>query len=298
MEERNLFTLKIRSLGPIDLRGAEVLLHIGKTILYGPNGGGKTAIIRALIYMIAGEGGKRDRLLYELEAIENYARIFGKTDTELCIHSGKVKDSEGVDCAELKCDELTCRAKEVVWPKRYELARIAGDVFYSTREAQKIDIIHNQGDLKNVLSEPLFIERVEEFLYYHGSKITRFHGDYFKELVNGESRWAPIIALPYGIKKAILILYALENHDIVLIEGFEAGLHLDLMRGLLDYVDDIYRDRIVVIETHSGLPIRWGIDRGWSVYYVDRSAIEVLRSREELLQKATLFKREVEALSL
>ena len=293
-----MFTLKIRSLGPIDLRGAEVSLHIGKTILYGPNGGGKTAIIRALIYMITGEGGERDRLLYELEATGNYARIFGKTDTELCMHSSETKDGKGVDCAKLKCDELTCRAKEVVWPRRYELARIVGDVFYSTREVKKIDVIHNQGDLKDVLSEPLFVERVEEFLNYHGFKITRFHGVHFKELVNGVSMWVPIIALPYGIKKAILILYALENHDSVLIEGFEAGLHLDLMRSLLDYIDDTYRDRIVVVETHSGLPIRWGIDRRWSVYYVDRSTIEVLSSREELLQKAPLFKREVEALSL
>uniref|UniRef100_A0A7J2U1D5 ATP-binding protein n=1 Tax=Ignisphaera aggregans TaxID=334771 RepID=A0A7J2U1D5_9CREN len=289
-----MFTLKIKSLAPIELTTPQTL-DIGKTILYGSNGSGKTSIIRALTYLLVPNESERRNLLYEVEVVESFAKLLGYADIVLC---------EDNKCAELRCNGVNLAVSETMWSRQYRVARVVGDYMFLPQGS--VDPIHNLEDISRVItysdSSPeseAFIDKVEKFLhdYYIELNIARFHGTYFKELVKDRYTWLPVALLPYGLKKAISILYALEISDIVSVEGFEAALHLDLMRSLLDFIDDMYGGKVIVIETHSGLSLRWGIAKGWSVYYVKRDSITPL-TRLEDLSNIELFKKEVEALTL
>jgi energy-coupling factor transporter ATP-binding protein EcfA2 len=278
--------LKIKALGPIRLEKPAVL-SVGKTILYGPNGAGKTHIIRALAYLLLDESS-RNRVIFEIDHVKSYARLFGYADVVLC------EDSK---CAVLESDSVNFRVEEAVWSRRYSVARVVGNYIYSSSAGYKyIDLVH---DLREILADPGVAEKVELFLYHYYTElnIERFHGDYYKEAANGRHEWRNIALLPYGIRKAIAVIYALETYDVILIEGFESALHLDLMRALLDFMNEEYKDRIIVIETHSGLPLRWGIAKGWNVYYVERNNIARLSKLEDLTN-IELFRKELEALSL
>jgi predicted ATPase len=282
-----MLVLRVRALGPIRLE-RPVELDIGRTVLYGPNAAGKSFIVRALAYLLP-SGGVRDNLIFEVRYVGNYARLFGYADVELC------EDSK---CATLESDGINFKVKEAVWSHSYRVTRIFGDCIY-TGAPRCTDVVHEFEDLRNTLSEPTIAEAVEKFLhhYYTELDIERFHGNYFREFANGKHEWRDIILLPYGIRKAIAIIYALEAYDAILIEGFESALHLDLMRALLDFINDVYSNKVIVIETHSGLPLRWGIAKGWSVYRIERNNI-VRLSKLEDLTNIELFKKELEALSL
>jgi predicted ATPase len=283
-----MLVLRVRALGPIRLE-RPVELDIGRTVLYGPNAAGKSFIIRALAYLLPPED-VRDNLVFEVRNVGSYARLFGYADVELC---------EDNRCATLESDGTNFKMKEAVWSRRYRVTRIFGDCIYPGAALRCTDIVHEFEDLRNTLSEPTIAEAAEKFLhhYYTELDIERFHGNYFREFVNGKHEWHDIILLPYGIKKAIAIIYALETYDVILIEGFESALHLDLMRALLDFINDVYSNKVIVIETHSGLPLRWGIAKGWNVYRIERNNI-VRLSKLEDLTNIELFKKELEALSL
>jgi energy-coupling factor transporter ATP-binding protein EcfA2 len=276
-------TLKLKSLDPLKLE-KPIELDIGKTILYGPNGSGKSAIIRVLAYLLVED----TNLLYESDYVNALAKLFGHADVQLCGNS---------ECITLRSDGASFSLSGAKLGK--SAARIVGDYIYSTARYKYMNPVQNVDDLRNILSNPTVAEAVERFLhhYYTELNIERFYGGYFKEIVNGKHEWRDIVLLPYGIKKAIAIIYALETYDVILIEGFESALHLDLMRALLDYMNEEYKDKIIVIETHSGLPLRWGIAKGWSVYRVERNNI-VRLSKLEDLTNTELFKKELEALSL
>jgi len=105
----------------------------------------------------------------------------------------------------------------------------------------------------------------------------------------------------HGIKRALLILYTIMNSDVIFIEGFENNLHIDLLRKLFEYIDDIckndniYRSKIVVIETHNSFLLKLGVLKGWSVYYIDRNMIKKLNKTEDL-RDLEIFRREVESI--
>jgi energy-coupling factor transporter ATP-binding protein EcfA2 len=290
-----VFALKVRALGPIRLE-KPVELNIGRTVLYGPNGAGKSSIIRVLAYLLSSDESSRNSIIFEINYVNSYAAIFGQADVELC---------EGDKCARLISDGIDFKVDEAVWSRRYSAARVVGDCIYSSSPSTTCtDVVHGIDGLRTVLSYgspsiSMIIEKIERFLhdYYIELDIERFYGDYFREFADGKRKWRHITLLPYGIKKAIAIIYALESHDAVFIEGFESAFHLDLMRALLDFVNDTYSGKVIVIETHNGLPLRWGIAKGWYVYYVKRDNIVSL-TRLEDLTNIELFKKELEALSL
>jgi len=275
-------------------RGPRSLILIG---LYfnGPNAASKSFIIRALAYLLSSEG-VRDNLVFEVRSVGSYARLFGYADVELC---------EGNNCAKLVSDAINFKVEEAVWSRRYSVSRIFSDCMYSNVVPGRcIDVVHEIESLRTVPSygtppTNMLIEKIERFLhdYYTELDIERFYGDYFREFDDGKHEWRDIALLLYGIKKAIATIYALESHDVVLIEGFESALHLDLMRALLDFINDVYKDKVIVIETHNGLLLRWGIAKGWSIYYVQRNNIARLSKLEDLTN-IELFKKELEALSL
>ena len=269
-----MFTLSLNRLGVIKL-SEPVNMRIKKTVLYGPNGGGKSTIIRALIVLLVRNESCRYHLLYEVERD----------------HKILVKLIEGAD---LKlCSNSTCIDFGGGGLGEYRVARIAGDILRQCGAMGQINI-HDNDELKAIVENPAFVEKFEEFFRWREPDIERFYYGYFKEKVGG---WLELQFLPYGYKKTLLILYALEQNDIVLIEGFENALHLDLMRELLDYIDENYSNKVIVIETHNGLPLTWGVKKNWSVYYVWRDNVVELHTLKDL-HETELFVKELEAMKI
>jgi len=189
-----MLVLRVRALGSTRLE-RPVELDIDRTVLYGPNAAGKSFIIRALAYLLPSEG-VRDNLVFEVRNVGSYSRLFGYAGVELC---------EDNKCATLESDGINFKVKEAVWRHRHRTTRIFGDCIYPGTALRCTDIVHEFEDLRSILSEPTIAEATEKFLhhYYIELGIERFHGNYFREFVNGEHEWHDIILLPYGIKRAI-----------------------------------------------------------------------------------------------
>jgi ABC-type lipoprotein export system ATPase subunit len=177
-------------------------------------------------------------------------------------------DSEGsIEIAKIN----NGRADGVV--RMFNISLVENDIAYIKRyvSREKIDIKHN---FKTILRDKHFMRKINSFLLD-----------------------LEIYDKPYshGIKRAIMILYAIENSDIILIEGFENNLHIDTLGRLFEYIDECYKDRTIVIETHNSFLLKLGVLKGWSVYYIDRNLIKKLDKIEDL-RDLDIFRREVETI--
>jgi hypothetical protein len=121
-------------------------------------------------------------------------------------------------------------------------------------------------------------------------KVLFYDGDYYYELDH----------VAEGIKRAALIitvkalaerLRGLGRSPIMFVENFESALHVDYVKSLLDVLSE--GNVPVVVETHSGFAIKYGVRKmeegeGWRVYIIeDGNAFTDLT-------KSELFKRERE----
>jgi len=79
--------------------------------------------------------------------------------------------------------------------------------------------------------------------------------------------WIPLAYMSYGQKRRLAIEAALASADVVLIENFEAGLHVDAVVGLIKQIAE--SSAVVVLETHSGLVLKAAQRYGLAIYYVE-----------------------------
>jgi len=170
-----------------------------------------------------------------------------------------------------------------------ELLEYTDHLYFGISEAVNIFDTYK---LLEVLEDVDFIEKVRDFFKYLDPRISDFYYKKFKDSENG--KWLLIELLPYGYKRALALLYVVDKYDAVFIEGFEAGLHVDLIRELTDFISENYKDKIVVIEAHLGTLLRFGLMRGWYVYYISREGIE--ENNFQRLHTMELSSRELEAL--
>jgi predicted ATPase len=105
--------------------------------------------------------------------------------------------------------------------------------------------------------------------------------------------WIPVEFLSYGERKVLALMLTLKMADMVVVEGFEGGLHFNLAVDLLRKMEDY--EKYVIIETHMGILIKAGLQRGWNIYYVSKDGVTKL-TKENLLDSG-LFKEEAEAYS-
>jgi energy-coupling factor transporter ATP-binding protein EcfA2 len=270
-------TLTFSRLGPIRL-AEPITLEFDRTILYGRNAQGKSTIIKTLLLLLVKNEAYRRLLVPEVEDDQFWLQNILSEKVELCM-GDRCVDRPGL------LDDV--KAARIVGDELYIIARTREDEILANRLN-----VQNTDNLEAMLSEPEVVEALEEFFEWLEPPVELYRG-FFKELT---SSWLKIIHLAYGYRRALMILYALAKCDIVAIEGFESGLHIDLMKLILQHINEKYRDKkVVVIETHSGLPVTYGLATGWTVYYVTRSNIVKLKSYRDLIEKAELFLKELEA---
>jgi energy-coupling factor transporter ATP-binding protein EcfA2 len=269
-------TLTFSRLDPIRL-AEPTPLEFDRTILYGRNAQGKSTIIKTLLLLLVKNEAHGRLLVPEVEDDQFWLQNILSEKVELCM-GDRCVDRPGL------LDDV--KAARIVGDELYIIARTREDEILANRLN-----VQNADNLEAMLSEPEVVEALEEFFEWLEPPVELYRG-FFKEPING---WLKITHLAYGYKRALMILYALEKCNIVSIEGFESGLHIDLMKLILQHINEKYRGKVVVIETHSGLPVTYGLATGWTVYYVTRSNIVKLQSYRDLVEKAELFLKELEA---
>jgi predicted ATPase len=273
-------SLSFSKLGPIKLN-KRVEIRIGKTILYGGNGQGKSTIIRAIIRLILKE--KDDSILNHVtqEINDKYYWVWIKNSSDAFLH-----------------DLLNNRQADFEHPGLIDnprISRIIGDTLYiyskDRRGEASRDVIDaaNPDHLFMILSEPEIAEKAEEFFAWLDVPIIDFYHGYYRE--KGLD-WLDVSNLPYGYRRALMMIYALEKSDYLFIEGFENGLHIDLMLMLLDLFSKV-EGKVTVVETHNSFPIVYGLKKGWRVYYIKRSDVVEIANYDQLREKADLFLREL-----
>jgi len=280
-----MLILSVGSVGPIRLEVPKDI-EVSKTVLYGHNGGGKSCIIRVITMLLCGEGCLTES---ERSVIDTFKKSL---DITLSSNKGFI-GFKGEYIAGVNNDVMFRGgqiSKDVIhqYIGDYRVARVLTDYVFTELGILNIYDVH---DFINMLTEPEFVERVREFFKYLDPGITAIYYRKFRD----DGEWLPVELLPYGYKRVIAMLYAIDRYDVVLIEGFEAGLHVDLIREFIDFITEHYKDKVVVIETHLGTLLRFTLMKGWTTYYVSRENIEKLDLQK--LYTTRLFAREIEALT-
>jgi hypothetical protein len=113
---------------------------------------------------------------------------------------------------------------------------------------------------------------------------------YYDKFYDGRG-WQPLSRLSYGERRRLAIEAALAaDADVVLVENFEAGLHVDAVVDLVKQIAE--SDAAVVMETHSGLVLKAAVRFGISAYYIE----PVARLKPiERLDDHDMFARELSA---
>jgi hypothetical protein len=155
--------------------------------------------------------------------------------------------------------------------------------------------IHSNEAWNKLTAEPFLVYSISDDMRSL-LDIGYLHGGYALKMPRTpeeEFRWIPIVELSYGERKVIAMLLVASMADVVVVEGFEGGLHFDLAIDLLDTQEDF--EKYVLVETHMGVLVTTGLKKGWNVYYVSRDG--VTRLTMDNIFETELFKDEAEALT-
>jgi energy-coupling factor transporter ATP-binding protein EcfA2 len=113
---------------------------------------------------------------------------------------------------------------------------------------------------------------------------------YYNKFYDPDRGWIPLAYLSYGQKRRLAIEAALASANVVLIENFEAGLHVDAVVDLVKQIAE--SSAVVILETHSGLVLQAAQRYGLAAYYVEPL---VRLKRIERLDDPQMFARELSA---
>jgi len=268
-----MYVLKFSRLGPI-LLNKSVEMKVDKTILYGPSGQGKSTIIRALTRLIHPSDDVVYYLNQDIDKNKNYWRwLLENSDATLHLSSSKIVDFKNPGAGSPRT------------------ARIIGDTLYLyTRNEESSFITLNAippDNLRDILSEPEIADKATEFFAWLDVPIVDFYHGYYKE----GGAWLDVSNLPYGYRRALMMIYALEKSDYLFIEGFESGLHISLMAELIRLLGEC--NKTVVLETHDSGSLTLALKTGWTAYYVKRDEIIEFTNYDQLREKADLFLKEI-----
>jgi hypothetical protein len=296
------------------VREADIEVKRGINILYGPNAGGKSTVIYALLATM-GIGVENNILKRKLaldgtiEAIHggNYVRFDMRDKKYSCKTKGMKEPYE------LKVDttwesytyiEVVDRAQcylnfwEEVGVRR--VGYMFGDkvIVYNVGRWGSTNSIDVDGEsvsleLQSIWDKQVWAQFTGKPHFYEGlyesirwlTGIRYLHGGYALK----DDRWIPVELLSYGEKKTLALLLASKYSDLIVVEGFEGGLHIDLALDLLSRLED----KMVIVETHMGVVVGKGFERNWNIYYVENGVANRISSLDDLL-KTELIQKEAE----
>jgi hypothetical protein len=302
-----LINLKIRNFRVV--KEADIEVKRGINILYGPNASGKSTIIYALLATmgIGVENLKRKPVLADaIEVVhggsyvrlnmregrysckakdmkEPYELIFG-TSGEL-----PIEVIDGVQCYLKFWEEVQVRRVGYMFGDEVSVYNVGGGDSISTLDVdgETVALKLNVWDERvwtQFTSKPHFYERLYESVRWL-TGIRYLHGGYALK----DDKWIPAELLSYGERKTLALLLASKYSDLIVVEGFEGGFHIDLALDLLSQLED----KIVIVETHMGVVIGKGFERNWNIYYVENGIANRVSNLNDLL-KTELIQKEAE----
>jgi len=268
----------------------EMAIEEGINLLYGPNSGGKSTVLYALLSLMGVSGGPLARKL----------ELGGRSRVSVSSGSGYVKYSGGgLSCAAEGAtssgasvgDVLLCvrRFWEGVGVRR--VGYVAGDTVAVYEVAGGKDIkfelpLWNRSSWELLTQSPQMLssDAVEEIRDLTG--IESLQAGYALK----QGRRVPVELLSYSERKVVALVLAASHSDMVVVEGYEAGLHPSQALRLLARLNGTAK--AVIAETHMGVLMAEGMERGWNVYYVEDG--KALKLTHENMLNAEILKREVE----
>jgi energy-coupling factor transporter ATP-binding protein EcfA2 len=300
-----LINLKIRNFRVV--KEADIEVKRGINILYGPNAGGKSTIIYALLATmgIGVENLKRKPVLADaIEVVhggsyvrlnmregrysckakdmkEPYELIFG-TSGEL-----PIEVIDGVQCYLRFWEEVGVRRVGYMFGDEVVVYNVGGSTSSMDVDGESVPLRLNVWDKQawaQFTGKPHFFDGLYRSISWF-TDIRYLHGGY---ALKGD-KWTPVELLGYGEKKTLALLLVSKYSDLIVVEGFEGGLHIDLALDLLSQLED----KIVIVETHMGVVVGKGFERKWNIYYVENGVANRVSSLNDLL-KTELIQKEAE----
>jgi len=270
------------------IKSTKVSLARGINLLYGFNSGGKSTIINALL-TVAGIKDADDEA--EITATNNSSYIKYSNREYYC----KFADTKRNVNFDLKGDISNVKPCIQQFWENIGIKTI-GHMNFDTIEVYNIAEpepkvltlnIWNQEQWKELTSNPhTFYEILCDIR--DATNIKYLHSGYARIGDN----WIPIEKLGYGKRKAIAMLLAYKYADLIVIEGYEAGLHVDLAIYMLSKLSD----KNVIIETHMGILLAEALERGWKTYFIHEG--EAKEVTKENVFNLGIISKEVKAYSL
>ncbi len=303
-----MINLKIRNFRVV--READIEVKRGINILYGPNAGGKSTIIYALLATmgIGNENLKRKLALDGIvEVIHegNYVR-YVRLDEREGRYSCKTKYMErpyelilgtsgelpievidGMQCYLKFWEEVGVRRVGYMFGDYVVVYNVGGSTSSIDVDGESVPLRLNVWDKQawaQFTGKPHFFDGLYEGIRWL-TDIRYLHGGY---ALKGD-KWIPVELLSYGERKTLALLLASKYSDLIVIEGFEGGFHIDLA---LDFLSKL-EDKIVVVETHMGVVVGKGFERNWNIYYVENGIANRISGPDDLL-KTKLIQKEAE----
>jgi hypothetical protein len=303
-----LINLKIRNFRVV--READIEVKRGINILYGPNASGKSTIIYALLATmgIGVENLKRKLALdgvVEVVHEGNYVRYIRldkgegrysckakdmerpyelKVDT---IREPYIEDIDGMQCYLKFWEDVGVRRVGYMLGDEVVVYDVGGSTSSIEVDGESVPLrlnVWNKQAWAQFTGKPHFFDGLYRSISWL-TDIRYLHGGY---ALRGD-KWIPVELLSYGERKTLALLLASKYSDLIVIEGFEGGLHIDLALDLLSKLED----KIVVVETHMGVVVGKGFERNWNIYYVENGIANRISGPDDLL-KTKLIQKEAE----
>jgi len=281
---------------------AEVTFEEGINILYGLNASGKSTIIYALLSMM-GIHPTDESLMRKLKLdAESRVKVSGGSGyveysrgEYSCAVDGRVSRGMVVDeiltCIREFWENLGVRKVGYMADDTITVYEVAGGETSlrvgnsSFNESVQLKLeLWNQGGWESITQLPQVLTGTLRHIRSL-TGVEYIHTGYALK----HDRWIRVELLSYGERKAAAIMLLSKYLDMLVVEGYEAGLHLDLAIRILNKLKAL--KRTTVVETHMGVLLPEGLEKGWNIYYVDEGKAIKL-TRENALE-ANLFKREV-----
>jgi len=291
--------LKIRNFRVVESAG--ITIEPGVNILYGPNAGGKSTIIYALLSMMDIRDDELAGRLYlsgeaEITVSSNstYVKFSrGKYSCRSREEGGVIEGSidEVRSCLQEFWENVGVRTVGYMYGDTLKVYSVAGsELEVGVEDGSRhppIRLSLNVWDWKGweeLTSLPQVFDGILGDIR-DLADVSYLHSGYARS----EDTWIPVELLSYGERRAIALMLAAKYSDLIIVEGFEASLHVDQAMLLLNKL----LEKSVVLETHMGVLLNTALENRWKVYYVyEGKAKEV--TRENILS-LDLIRREIES---